>query len=392
MIAIHCQRCGSEAPEGARFCGACGAPLHQSVTPKLERRLVSVLFCDLVGFTTFSEARDPEDVRDVLAQYFAAVRRIIGDYGGTIEKFIGDAVMAVWGAPIAREDDAERAVRVGLEVVKAVAGVADTLSIPTLCVRVGILTGEAAVEVGRVEEGMVTGDAVNTAARIQSVADPETVLVDEVTRLACERAIAFEDAGAHAVKGKSAPVRVWRALGLRGDADTPSAGAIETPLVGRDAQLETVVGAARRLLGPEAGVQIIEVIGEAGIGKSRLSWELQRRAARGLLVRWHRGRSLAFGEGGGLSALADIFRAALAIGPGDPRERREARVEQALEVLFVDDHSERSRPGARCSNGSPTSVPSSSCSRKRNSPIRLCSTSSPTCVIGRARRACSCWC
>ena len=345
-MAIHCQRCGSEAQDGSRFCSACGAPLGPAITPRRERRLVSVLFCDLVGFTTFSEARDPEDVRDVLAQYFAATRRIIGDYGGTIEKFIGDAVMAVWGAPIAREDDAARAVRAGLEVVAAVAALAQTLAIAALRVRVGILTGEAAVEIGSTGEGMVTGDAVNTAARIQSLADPETVLVDDVTRLACERTIAFDDAGAHTVKGKSAPVQVWRALSVRDDADIPDAGAVEPPLVGRDAQLETVAGVTRRLLDRGAGVQVVEVIGEAGIGKSRLSWELQRSAARGLAVRWHRGRSLAFGEGSGLSGLADIVRTALAIGPADSRERREVRVAEALEVLFADEQGEQLRIGA----------------------------------------------
>ena len=189
------------------FCGACGASLHPTPIPRRERRLVSVLFCDLVGFTTFSETRDPEDVRDVFGEYFAAARRIVGDYGGTIEKFIGDAVMALWGAPIAREDDAARAVRAGLEIVQAVMALAQRLSIPALRVRVGVLTGEAAVEVGSQEEGMVTGDAVNTAARIQSIADPETVLVDDVTRLACERVIAFDDAGLHSVKGRRARFR-----------------------------------------------------------------------------------------------------------------------------------------------------------------------------------------
>jgi len=145
--------------------------VRRGAAPARERRLVSVLFCDLVGFTTFSESRDAEDVRDVLDQYFAAARRIVSEYGGTIEKFIGDAVMAVWGAPLAREDDAERAVRSGLEIVQAVGSLAERLAIPELRVRVGVLTGEAAVEVGSAHEGTVTGDAVDTAARIQSIAE-----------------------------------------------------------------------------------------------------------------------------------------------------------------------------------------------------------------------------
>ena len=323
------------------FCGSCGASLHPTPVPRRERRLVSVLFCDLVGFTTFSETRDPEDVRDVLGEYFAAARRIVGDYGGTIEKFIGDAVMALWGAPIAREDDAARAVRAGLEIVQAVMALAQRLSIPALRVRVGVLTGEAAVEVGSQEEGMVTGDAVNTAARIQSIADPETVLVDDVTRLACERVIAFDDAGLHSVKGRRAPVQVWRAVRIRDDADMPGSAAIVPPLVGRDQQLDTVAGAVRGLLGTDAGVQI----GEAGIGKSRLSWELEQRDARYLTVGWHRGRSLAFGEGNGLSALAEFVRGALGIGPADTREWREARVEETLQQWFAHDPGERPRIG-----------------------------------------------
>ncbi|HEY4825681.1 MAG TPA: adenylate/guanylate cyclase domain-containing protein [Solirubrobacteraceae bacterium] len=345
-MAIRCPRCGSEAQDGMNFCGVCGAPLHSPRTPTRERRLVSVLFCDLVGFTTFSETRDPEDVRDVLGQYFAAARLIVRDYGGEIEKFIGDAVMALWGAPIAREDDAERAVRAGLEIVQAVAVLAGALSLPELRVRVGVLTGEAAVEVGSAEEGMVTGDAVNTAARIQSIADPETVLVDDVTRVACERAVEFEDAGLHTVKGRTVPVRVWRALGIREDAGAVRSGTIEPPLVGRDAQLEAVAGVARRVSEGPAALHIVGVIGDAGLGKSRLSWELERRIVQDLAFGWHRGRSVAFGEGSGLSALAEIMRAALGIGRADSPEGREARVQEVLAQRFADDQGERVRVGA----------------------------------------------
>ncbi len=164
-----------------------------------------MLFCDLVGFTAFSEARDHEDVRDVLEEYFAAARRIVAAYEGTIEKFIGDAVMAVWGAPVAHEDDAERAVRAALDLTTAVAALADRLAIAELAVRVGVLTGEAAVDVGGASQGMVIGDAVNTAARIQIAGRPR------------HRARRRDDApgggagdrlrgprGAHAVKGRDA--------------------------------------------------------------------------------------------------------------------------------------------------------------------------------------------
>ena len=227
---------------------------------------------------------------------------MIGGYGGTIEKFIGDAVMAVWGAPVAREDDAQRAVRAALELVAAVEGLSDRLSIPELSVRIGVRTGEASVDVGRVQEGMVVGDAVNTAARIQSLADPGTVLVGEVTRLACEGSIAFEARGAHAVKGKSDPVLTWRALGVRtGPPGRGRGGAIEPPLVGRERELRILNEALDTVIAAQGGVQLVTVVGEAGVGKSRLIWEFERCAndidAR---VAWHRASAFSFGGGAAL--------------------------------------------------------------------------------------------
>ena len=161
-----------------------------------------MVFADLTGFTAFSEGRDAEDVREMLSEYFDVSRRIVASYGGRIEKFIGDAVMALWGAPVAHEDDAERAVRAALDLVAAVTGLGDRLG-TELRVRVGVLTGQAAVELDAVAEGMVIGDAINTASRIQSVAQPGSVLVDDVTRAVTARAIAYEDGGAHTVKGKT---------------------------------------------------------------------------------------------------------------------------------------------------------------------------------------------
>jgi class 3 adenylate cyclase len=206
--------CGAPLASGA---GAGRSPAPQPPDPgsadfsRVERRQVSVLFADLTGFTSFSEGRDAEDVRDMLSEYFDMSRRTVESYGGRVEKFIGDAVMALWGAPVANEDDAERAVRAGLDLVAGVNALGDRLGLE-LRLRVGILTGEAAVELDPVSEGMVIGDAINTASRIQSVAEPGSVLVDDVTRSVAERAIAYEDAGSHVVKGKSEPVHTWRAL------------------------------------------------------------------------------------------------------------------------------------------------------------------------------------
>ena len=187
-LTVACPSCGMPNAAGVKFCGECGAALAASAppatvqaAPAAERRLVSVLFADLVGFTTISESRDPEEVRELLSRYFDTCRRLIELYGGTVEKFIGDAVMAVWGTPTATEDDAERAVRAALDLVVAVSALGDEVGAPELAARAGVLTGEAAVTIGAEGQGMVAGDLVNTAARIQSVADPGTVLVGEST-------------------------------------------------------------------------------------------------------------------------------------------------------------------------------------------------------------------
>jgi class 3 adenylate cyclase len=201
-----------------------------------ERRLVSVLFADLVGFTPFAEERDAEEVRDILSRYFAIATEVVERYGGKVEKFIGDAVMALWGAPVAREDDAERAVRAALDLVDAVSSLG-----PTIQLRAGVLTGEAAVTLGATNQGMVAGDIVNTAARLQSIAPPGRVLVGESTHHAASNAIAFEQAGEQVLKGKASPVPAWLALrvvaqrGGRGRSD-----ALEAPFVGRDDELRLV--------------------------------------------------------------------------------------------------------------------------------------------------------
>jgi len=237
-----CTSCGTANTPGVKFCGECGVALasqapptstSNDVRPQSERRLVTVLFADLVGFTAASEGRDAEDTRELLSRYFDTARTVIERYGGTVEKFIGDAVMAVWGAPVANEDDAERAVRAALDLVGAIPALDVALQ-----ARVGVLTGEAAVTLGADGQGMVAGDLVNTASRIQAAAEPGTVLVGETTRRAAEAAIAFDQAGSHELKGKSEPVALWRALRVvaaRGG-EGRSVG-LEAPFVGRDREL-----------------------------------------------------------------------------------------------------------------------------------------------------------
>ncbi len=203
-----------------------------------ERRTTTVLFGDLVGFTTLSESRDPEDVRELLSAYFGVARTVVGRYGGTVEKFIGDAVMAVWGVPVTHEDDAERAVRAGLDLVAEVAVLGRSWGVPELRLRVGLVTGSVAVTLDAVGEGMVAGDAVNTAARVQTAAAPGEVWADAETRALAEAAIAFSDRGEHVLKGKVDPVRLFRA-----DAVVAAVGGaqredgLQAPVVGREVEL-----------------------------------------------------------------------------------------------------------------------------------------------------------
>jgi len=337
-LATICSSCGGSNAPGKRFCGDCGAPLEIAAVsraapraaPAAERRLVSVLFADLVGFTAWSESRDAEETRDLLSRYFELARTLIGRYGGTVEKFIGDAVMAVWGTPVATESDAERAVRAALELVASVPELD-----PALAARAGVLTGEAAVTIGAEGEGMVAGDLVNTASRIQSAAEPGGVLVGEVTRRATEQAIVYENAGEEELKGKAEPVALWRALrvvsGVGGQ--LKSAG-LEAPFVGRERELKLIKGLFHDYAA-ERKAHLVSVTGIAGIGKSRLAWEFYKYFD-GIVesVYWQRGRCLAYGEGVAYWALADMVRMRCGISedeqPASARPKLRATLEEHL--------------------------------------------------------------
>src|SRR5436190_822597 len=269
-----CAACGAASEPGMRFCTQCGSPFEAEAAPApqpattAERRLVSVLFADLVGFTAVSESRDPEETRELLSRYFDACRRLIALYGGTVEKFIGDAVMAVWGTPVATEDDAERAVRTALDLVAAVSALGDEVRAPGLQARAGVLTGEAAVTLGAQGEGMVAGDLVNTASRIQSAAGPGEVFVGDSTARASEAAIVYEDAGLHQLKGKAEPVHLQRAMRVvAGSFGAQRSSALEAPFVGRDRELRMVKDAFHAS-GEDGKAQLVSVTGVAGIGKT----------------------------------------------------------------------------------------------------------------------------
>ncbi len=352
-----CPACGAVNRPGARFCSDCGAALEDdgaivaarpSATgptspaagvraPPAERRLVSVLFADLVGFTPFAEERDPEDVRETLSRYFERAAEVIGRYGGSVEKFIGDAVMAVWGAPTAHEDDAERAVRAALELIDAVHGLGGGIE-----GRVGVLTGEAAVTPGAVNQGLVAGDLVNTASRLQSVAPPGSVLVGETTYRAAASAIAFEAVGPQPLKGKASPVAAYRAIRVvAGVGGRNRSETLEAPFVGRDDELrllKDLFHATNRDRRP----RLISIMGPAGIGKSRLAWEFSKYLD-GLTdqIRWHAGRSPAYGDGITFWALGEMVRARCGLLETDAEATTRAHVAETLATHISDEGDRR---------------------------------------------------
>jgi class 3 adenylate cyclase/tetratricopeptide (TPR) repeat protein len=346
-LALPCPSCGALNEPGEKFCGECAQPLPAAGTttspsgvdariPVSERRLVSILFADLVGFTTLAEGKDAEDTRELLSAYFDLSRDVIGRYGGTVEKFIGDAVMAVWGAPTAHEDDAERAVRAALELVDAVRMLG-----PTIQARAGVLTGEAAVTLGATNQGMVAGDLVNTASRLQSAAAPGTVLVGEATHRAAANAIAFEEAGEQTLKGKTTPVPAWHALrvvaelGGRNRSET-----LEAPFVGRDDELRLLKDLFHAT-GREHRARLVSVVGPAGIGKSRLGWEFSKYTD-GVIdaTFWHVGRSPAYGEGISFWALGEMVRRRAGLFETDDESTTRRKIAETL-VEYVPDEADR---------------------------------------------------
>ncbi len=335
-----CAACGEENSERARFCSACGESFDRPEAGGEERKLVSVLFVDLVGFTDRSDRADPEDVRATLRPYHERVKADIERFGGTVEKFIGDAVMAVFGAPVSHEDDAERAVRAGLRILETIEQLrAEGLE---LAVRAAVTTGEAVVALdARPErgEGIVAGDVVNTAARLQSSAATGTIVVDEVTMRSAEARIAFEPLDPVVAKGKSDPIPVWRALDARSRVGEPETGTT-TPFVGREHERrvlhETFLRVER-----ESTPQLVTVVGEPGVGKSRLVTELRQTLDdRDELVTWRHGRCLPYGDGITFWALGEVVKAEAGVLESDDRDEAAAKLEQAVTTLF-DDASER---------------------------------------------------
>lgn len=292
---IQCSSCGQENPDGARFCFACGQPFDgEPAGQRDERRIVSVVFVDLVGFTGRAERLDPEDVRAVLTPYHELVRRELESFGGVVEKFIGDAIMAVFGAPTAYGDDPERAVRAALAVRDSVQETDERDLHLDLQLRIAVNTGEALVSLGArpaLGESMVAGDVVNTASRLQQAAPTNGVIVGAETYTATREAIEYEPAEPVHAKGKATPVEAWVAVRpLLPAGERTLSGA----LVGRTRELDLLRGIWERVAG-ESVPHLVTVLGPAGIGKTRLAQEFDR-IAEELGGRSVHGRSLPYRE------------------------------------------------------------------------------------------------
>jgi len=347
LVAV-CSSCGTSNPPTSKFCGECGSALAPGENPtrtatpvRAEQRLVSVLFADLVGFTPFSESRDSEEVRDMLTTYFDRSRAVIGRFGGTVDKFIGDAVMAVWGATGAQEDDAERSVRASLELVDMVAVLGDEIGVPELALRAGVTTGETSVGPGGNEKGLVVGDLVNTASRLQSIAEPGAVFVGEATRNLTAASIQYEPRGEQTVKGKDAPVTAFHALRVVGERGGARIGEeLEAPFTGREVELRMLKDQLHAAAA-EGSARLVSVIGDAGIGKSRLSWELEKYLD-GLAddVYWHRGRSPSYGDGLAMWALGEMVRSRAGITETEDPSRARLKLRTAV-AEYVESEDDR---------------------------------------------------
>jgi class 3 adenylate cyclase/tetratricopeptide (TPR) repeat protein len=328
-VSIICRNCGQENPAGFRICGMCGTSLAPVESQRQERKVVTVLFCDLVGFTTAAERLDPEDVRAILAPYHERLRYELERHGGTVEKFIGDAVMALFGAPVAHEDDPERAIRAGLAI-------RDFAVETDLELRIGITTGEALIAIGASPadgEGMASGDVVNTAARLQAAAPVNGILADETTYRITRDVVDFRPAPDVTAKGKAEPIPTWEARDARSRFGVDVTHHARTRLVGRERELSLLVDALDRAR-YERIPQLITLVGVPGIGKTRLVHELYLTVdADADLITWRQGRCLAYGDGAAFWAVAEIVKAQAGIGEQDGPEPAAAKLRDAVQLV-----------------------------------------------------------
>ncbi len=337
-----CSACGHESRDGGKFCAECGAPLRARARALLEeRKVVTSLFCDLIGFTALSERADPEDVDRMLAAYAAMAQTEIEAHGGVMEKFIGDAVVGVFGAPVTLEDDPERAVRAALRIAERAPELEGVGGAP-LMVRVGINTGEALVRLGAragLGERLLAGDSINTAARIQSVAPEMGIAVGLATYEATAVVFDYEELEPAVLKGKSEPVRVFHAKAARARIGTDLTRRHDGPFVGREIDLAILKGVFDKTVAATS-VQLVTVLGEPGLGKSRLVTELSRYVDdRPELVTWRQGRCLPYGEAITFWAMGEILKSHAGIlesdSPAVASEKLRARASGGLGARVV---------------------------------------------------------
>jgi class 3 adenylate cyclase len=330
-----CPSCGHENDPSAKFCSECGAALASApTTGRTERKVVTVLFADLVGFTARAEQLDPEDVQALLAPYHARLRSELERFGGTVEKFIGDAVMALFGAPVAHEDDPERAVRAALAIRDWIAEEGK------LEVRIGINTGEALINLAARPdhgEGMAAGDIVNATARIETAAPTNGILVGESTYRATAQTIDYGESTTVDAKGKEDPIPVWEAVQARSRFGVDVTHKATTPLVGREREVAALTGALARAR-QQRSLELVTLVGVPGIGKSRLVTELFASIEQGgVLIYWRQGRSLPYGEGVSYWALAEMVKAQAGILETDDAAEAEAKLARTLDDLIDED-------------------------------------------------------
>ncbi len=329
---IACPGCGLEAPNNFAFCPKCGAKLTSPHSMHEERKVVTTLFCDLAAFTAMSEAADPEDVDACLDEYFARATKVIESHGGTVEKFIGDAVVGLFGVPVVHEDDPERAVRAGLRIVEALEGMTRPDGSP-LEVRIGINTGEALVRLdvdpvsGR---GFLTGDAVNVAARLEAAAPLGEVVIGQLTHSLVETAFVTEPLQPLILKGKSEPALAWQVIKPVAYTGLRTAGESATLFVGREGELAALERALETAIDGDRG-QFALLVGDPGIGKSRLVLEFARTLdERPVMITWRQGRCLPYGDGVTFSALGALVGAHAGILDSDDEGAIEVKLDRVL--------------------------------------------------------------
>lgn len=355
-LARACPSCAVPVDASAKFCAECGTDLRsdmvgirpssvdaarpEATSPGADRRFVSVLFADIVEYTSFAEGRDPDEVRDLLTVYFDRSRAIIEKYGGVVEKFIGDAIFGVWGTDVVREDDAERAVRAGLELVSMVSALGEEQGHAGLCCRAGVMSGATTVGSGGNEStGMIVGDLVNTAARLQSKADPGTVFVGRTTHEVTARSMVYEPRGEVLVKGKADPVEVWRAIRPAGRVGA-EVNVRELPFAGRGREMRLLTDQLDATAA-EGRARLVPITGEAGIGKSRLAKEFMN-VVDGYAddVYWHQGRSPSYGDAAPMWPLIEMVRQRAGILEDEEDARARTRLRTML-AEYVEDADDR---------------------------------------------------